>query len=242
MIHRVGLLLFPGFQLLDVAGPMAVFESALSEGSCPAYKTVLLSAPGGPTRSSGGVVLETTALAQSAPLDTALLCGGMGALQADIDRRIDDFLVAHHSTGKRTGSICTGAFILARAGLLQNKRVTTHWRFARELARRYPALAIDAERIWIRDGVLWTSAGVTAGIDLALALVAEDLGQDVAKQIAQELVVYHQRPGGQSQFSALLEIGQAGGRFARLLGWVRACGFRHEAGRHSDQLPATVPI
>jgi transcriptional regulator GlxA family with amidase domain len=117
--------------------------------------------------------------------------------------------------------VCTGAYLLAAAGLLDGRRATTHWRYAAELARQYPATRVEPDRIFVRDGNVWTSAGITAGIDLALALIAEDLGEAVAKRTAQRLVVYHRRPGGQSQFSALLELGRPDGRFGGLLGWTR---------------------
>ncbi|MES2057056.1 MAG: GlxA family transcriptional regulator [Pseudomonadota bacterium] len=220
MLHRVGLLLFPDYQLLDAAGPMAVFESAIIEGR-PVYEICLLSAAGGAIRSSGGAILETMRPEEAGIIDTALVCGGLGALNAAVEPSVADFLVKRARSGHRIGSICTGAFVLASLGLLQGKRVTTHWRFATELARRYPGLNVDADSIWVRDGSLWTSAGVSAGMDLALAFVTEDLGQDMARRIAQELVVYYRRPGGQSQFSTLLKVSHTDGRFASLLGWIR---------------------
>src|SRR5439155_20042994 len=122
---------------------------------------------------------------------------------------------------RRVISVCTGAFILAAAGLLDGRRATTHWRRAAELARVFPQIRVEPDRIFIRDGSVWTSAGITAGIDLALALVAEDLGEGVAKRAAQHLVVYHRRTGGQSQFSALLEADGVNGRFSQLLAWAR---------------------
>src|SRR5206468_19992 len=125
------------------------------------------------------------------------------------------------SRARRVTSVCTGAFLLAAAGLLDGRRATTHWRCAAGLARHYAAVRVEPDRIFVRDGNVWTSAGVTAGIDLALALVADDLGEAVAKRAAQQLVVYHRRPGGQSQFSALIEADAPDNRFAALLGWAR---------------------
>ena len=122
---------------------------------------------------------------------------------------------------RRTASVCSGAFVLAAAGLLDGRRATTHWARAEEFARAYPRVRVEPDRIFIRDGALWTSAGVTAGIDLALALVADDLGEPAAKRAAQQLVVYHRRPGGQSQFSALLEADRPGSRFSPVLAWAR---------------------
>jgi transcriptional regulator GlxA family with amidase domain len=125
------------------------------------------------------------------------------------------------ASARRIASVCTGAFLLAAAGLLDGRRVTTHWRRAAALARLYPGIRVEPDRIFVRDGNIWTSAGITAGIDLALALIADDLGEAAAKHTAQQLVVYHRRPGGQSQFSALLELEQPEGRFGALLGWAR---------------------
>jgi transcriptional regulator GlxA family with amidase domain len=122
---------------------------------------------------------------------------------------------------RRVASVCTGAFVLAAAGLLDGRRATTHWARAAEFARAYPRVNVEPDRIFIRDGDLWTSAGITAGIDLALALAADDLGEAAAKRAAQQLVVYHRRPGGQSQFSALLEADRPSGRFSPLLAWAR---------------------
>lgn len=118
--------------------------------------------------------------------------------------------------------MCSGAFALAAAGLLEGRRAATHWRRAEELARLFPRIAVEPDAIHVRDGEVWTSAGITAGIDLALALIAEDLGEAAAKRVAQEMVVYYRRPGGQSQFSALAELGGEATSFSRLLDWMRA--------------------
>lgn len=221
MTHRIALLLYPDFQLLDAAGPMAVFEAAFSTADGPLYAVTVCSADGGLVRSSGGAYLESSRFADAAAFDTIVLCGGVGAVGDFVDPRVIDFLVAHNRREGRVASICTGAFVLARAGLLDGRAATTHWRFAGDLGRRYPGVSVCSDRIWTRDGGIWTSAGVTAGIDLALAIVAEDHGEALAREIAQELVVYHRRPGGQSQFSALLDIASPAGRFASLLSWAR---------------------
>ncbi|RVA64192.1 helix-turn-helix domain-containing protein, partial [Mesorhizobium sp. M7A.F.Ca.CA.001.08.1.1] len=123
---------------------------------------------------------------------------------------------------RRTTSVCTGAYLLARAGLLDGRRATTHWASSHDFHRRYPKVRLDAERIFIRDGDIWTSAGISAGIDLALALVEDDLGAEVARRTAQQIVMHQRRPGGQSQFSAFVELGGRTGRFAALIEWVRA--------------------
>jgi len=125
------------------------------------------------------------------------------------------------AAARRAASVCTGAFLLAAAGLLDGRRATTHWRFAAELARRYPRLRVEPDHIFVRDGPVWSSAGITAGIDLAPALIGDDLGDDAAKRAARHLVVHHRRPGGQSQFSALLELDRSDGRFGALLARAR---------------------
>lgn len=220
--------LFGGFQLLDVAGPVAVFEAA-GDGAAgaagrpaPGYRIVLVSPDGGPVTSSAGVSMDTLPARGVGSVDTLLVPGGEGTRAPDLDDRLLDFLRRRASGCRRVASVCTGAFLLARAGLITGRRVTTHWRHAGALARRHPDLEVEPDRIWVRDGRVWSSAGVSAGIDLALALVADDCGREVARRAAREIVVYFQRPGGQSQFSALEDLADADGRFAPLLAWIRA--------------------
>ncbi len=223
---RIAIPLFPGFQLLDVAGPVAVFEAASHfarlAGVGAGYRLHLVSATGGGVASSSGAALDSAPFTAARGLDTLLVPGGEGTRGDDLDQRLMRFLRRRAPTCRRITSVCTGAFLLARAGLLDGCRVTTHWRHAAALARQYPALDVVPDHIWVRDGRLWSSAGVSAGIDLALALTAEDFGRDVAREAAREVVVYYQRPGGQSQFSSLEALGDADGRFARLLDWMRA--------------------
>lgn len=214
----VGLFLFPDFQILDVVGPLTSFEVA--ERFVPgAYTTVLLSAEGGAVRSSAGVPLDTLAIDQAPLLDTLIVSGGDGTRTAMHHAATADWFRA--ATARRLCSVCSGAFLLAAAGLLDGRRATTHWRRAEQLARLFPKVVVEPDRIHIRDGHVWTSAGITAGIDLALALVAEDLGEDTARRVAQEMVVYYRRPGGQSQFSALANLGGQQTPFAPLLEWIR---------------------
>jgi transcriptional regulator GlxA family with amidase domain len=170
--------------------------------------------------SSSGVQLIAEPLIAD-PLDTLIVAGGWGAREASAGAETLAYVRAAAGRARRVASVCSGAFILAAAGLLDGRRATTHWGRATEFARAYPHVRVEPDRIFIRDGAVWTSAGVTAGIDLALALVAEDLGEAVAKRAAQQLVVYHRRPGGQSQFSALLEADRPGSRFSTLLAWAR---------------------
>ena len=221
MARTIGILIFPDFQLLDAAGPVAAFELASRGAEPPPYRLRLLAREGGPVASSSGVALVAESLDRAGTLDTLIVAGGRGAREAEPDAEIPAWLRAVAPATRRMTSVCTGAFLLAAAGLLDGRRATTHWQRAALLARRYPQIRVEPDRIFVRDGNIWTSAGITAGIDLALALIAEDLGETAAKRAAQLLVVYHRRPGGQSQFSTLLELGRPDGRFGGLLAWAR---------------------
>jgi transcriptional regulator GlxA family with amidase domain len=221
MIHTVAVVVFPEFQLLDAAGPISAFDLAGREAPPSPYRIRVLAADPGPVASSSGVMLVAEPLGTPAGIDTLLVAGGLGAHEAEPHQVLLPWLREAASAARRVASVCTGAYLLAAAGLLDGRRATTHWRYAAALARRYPAIRVEPDRIFVRDGNVWTSAGITAGIDLALALIAEDLGEAVAKRTAQRLVVYHRRPGGQSQFSALLRLDAPGGRFGPLLGWAR---------------------
>ena len=219
-MRTLGVLIFPDFQLLDAAGPIAAFEIAGRYGP-GAYDLRVLSRDGGPVASSSGATLDSVAFAGAGRLDTLLVSGGEGTRGPSICETTIAFVQAAAKSARRTASVCSGAYVLAEAGLLDGKRATTHWNRTADFARRYPKVKLEPDRIYVRDGAVWTSAGITAGIDLALALIAEDLGEDVARKTAQQLVVYHRRPGGQSQFSALLEMGGRSGRFAELMDWMR---------------------
>jgi transcriptional regulator GlxA family with amidase domain len=220
MPRTIGLLIFPRFQLLDAAGPIAVFEAAGREAPRPAYRLkVMAPAPGSVASSSGVQMMAEPLIAQA--FDTLIVAGGWGTREASVCAETLAYVRAVARRARRTASVCSGAFVLAAAGLLDGRRATTHWARAAEFARAYPRVRVEPDRIFIRDGNVWTSAGISAGIDLALALVAEDLGEAVAKRAAQQLVVYHRRPGGQSQFSALLESDRPDSRFSPLLAWAR---------------------
>ncbi len=220
MPRTVAVLIFPEFQLLDAAGPITVFEAAGRDAAPPAYRLRVMAGAAGPVVSSCGVPLVAEPLIDGA-LDTLIVAGGWGTRNTSACAQTLDYVRAAAARARRTASVCSGAFILAAAGLLDGRRATTHWARAAEFARSYPQVRVEPDRIFIRDGTTWTSAGITAGIDLALALVAEDLGEAVAKRAAQQLVVYHRRPGGQSQFSALLEADRPDSRFSSLLAWAR---------------------
>jgi len=220
MPRTIGILIFPNFQLLDAAGPIAAFEEASRETTSPAYRLRVIARTAGAVASSSGAELTAAALSDE-PLDTLIVVGGWGTREASTCTETLFYVRAAAGRVRRTASVCSGAFILAAAGLLDGRRATTHWSRAAEFARAYPRVRVEPDRIFIRDGALWTSAGITAGIDLALALIAEDLGEAIAKRAAQQLVVYYRRPGGQSQFSALLEADRPGSRFSPLLAWAR---------------------
>ncbi|UQA91806.1 GlxA family transcriptional regulator [Streptomyces halobius] len=193
--------LFDGLQSLDVTGPVEVFAGA-DNGLPRAYRIRTASLEGGPVRTSSGLTLAPDlALADAAP-HTLLVPGGNGT--RDPDPRLIDWLRTNAPSARRKVSVCSGALLLAEAGLLDGRRATTHWMLCDAFAERYPAVHVDPEPIYVRDGDLATSAGVTAGIDLALALVEEDLGRDLALSIARHLVVFLRRPGNQTQFSAQL--------------------------------------
>lgn len=218
MPRHVAVVVHPGFQLLDAAGPTTVFE--IAERYRPhSYELTLLAPGGGDVESSSGLKLLTKPL-EDGPFDTVIVSGG------EITRSVEaiDEIVAwlRRAPARRTTSVCTGAYLLAKAGLLEGRRATTHWASGDDFRRRYPKVRLDAERIFIRDGNIWTSAGISAGIDLALALVEDDLGAEVARRTAQQIVVHQRRPGGQSQFSTFVELGGRTGRFATLIEWVRA--------------------
>ena len=211
---------FPEFELLDLSGPLAVFTAAAALHGTP-YAVRVVSASGGGVGSTGGVSVVTTELSDDVASDTLVVVGGPTAHCPDRHADTVALLKQHIHGLQRVASVCTGAFLLARTGLLDGRRATTHWRYARVLQGRFPRIQVDADRIFLKDGYVWTSAGVTAGIDLALALVEEDCGVEMARAVARDLVVYHRRPGGQSQFSAMLELEPTSGRVKAALSFAR---------------------
>ena len=195
MPRSVGVLIYPGFELLDAAGPISAFGNA-NMFAPGAYSISVLALKPGPVASDLGAALHAVALPK-APLDTLIVSGGTDwRVTAHCIQTMDWFKTAARGT-RRVASVCTGTFVLAEAGLLDGHRATTHWGYCAEFARRYPQVRVEPDRIFTHRGKIWTSAGVTAGIDLALALIGEDLGEDIARRTAQELVVYHRRPAGQ---------------------------------------------
>jgi transcriptional regulator GlxA family with amidase domain len=213
-------LVFPDFQLLDAAGPISVFEIASRlAGAAPSIRTI--AATPGPVRSSAGVELLARGFRPSAAISTLIVAGGSGVNAAAKCDKTLGFLRAMAKRGVRIASVCSGAFILAEAGLLDGRRATTHWQRTRQFLSQYPKVKLEPDQIFVRDGDIWSSAGISAGIDLALAMVADDFGDEIAKKAARQLVLYHRRSGGQSQFSSLLELKAPSGRFGPLLAWAR---------------------
>jgi len=215
--RRIAVLAYPGVELLDVVGPLEVFAAASAlrgkAGAPPAYAVEILAAQAGPVRASSGLaVLADRGLDRAGDgIDTLLVAGGAGIEAAVAEPRLVDWLKATAPRVRRLGSVCTGALLLAEAGLLDGRRAATHWNWCERLRRRYPAVRVEPDPIFVQDGPVWTSAGVTAGMDLALALVEADHGRELALATARDLVMFLKRPGGQSQFSAAL-AGQAAER------------------------------
>jgi transcriptional regulator GlxA family with amidase domain len=208
MARRVVLVVFPDLQLLDLAGPLEVFAMAdrFSDSEVSEYATEVVSPDGGVIRASNGLEIGANRAvgACRGPIDTLVVVGGRGVAQAIVDERLVAWIRSAAQRSRRVTSVCSGAFLLARAGLLDGRSATTHWATCARLAQLFPEVTVDPDPIFIRDGNVWTSAGVTAGMDLALALVEHDLGADRAREIARYLVLFVQRSGGQSQFSAQL--------------------------------------
>jgi transcriptional regulator GlxA family with amidase domain len=223
--RHVEIVAFAQVQLLDVTGPLQVFASAnqfvAAAGMPPPYRPLLVAAASPVVSSSGLALLAAPLPRASAPVDTLLVAGGdRAAGQAMRDAALLRWLGAHAPRARRYGSVCSGAFVLGAAGLLDGKRVATHWQVCDQLARSFPRARVEPDPIFVRDGALWTSAGVTSGIDMALAMVEDDLGHAVAIAVARDLVVFLKRPGSQAQFSATLATQHHGGGFERLHAWM----------------------
>jgi transcriptional regulator GlxA family with amidase domain len=234
----VGFLVFPEFNILDLSGPLAVFDVPRRTRRPVPYALKVLSERGGPVTSSCGLTVDTRPAAR-ARLDTLVIVGGSGVMAAMDSRPLIEFIRRTARRARRVSSVCTGAFLLAEAQLLDGRRATTHWQDAGRLKRMYPRVRVESDQIFVSDGRIWTSGGVTAGIDLALALVEEDLGLEMAQATARELVVYHRRAGGQSQFSTLLELEPPSDRIRRALQFARE--HLHE-GLPVERLAAAVQI
>ena len=221
MPRHIAFLVFPRFQILDATGPIAAFEIA-DRHRPGTYALHTVAAIPGPVASSSGACLQASSYGRAGAVDTLIVSGGEGTSQAVLCLKTRRFVLGCAKRARRVASVCSGTYILAAAGLLDGRRATTHWSRTADFSRRHPEVRLEADRIFVQDGKFWSSGGITAGIDLALALIGQDLGEDIARRTAQQLVVYHRRPGGQSQFSPLLAMGRVDGRFGELLDHVRA--------------------
>lgn len=227
MPHTLAILVFDGVQILDVSGPASVFGAANDCCGRTFYDVHIVSARGGTVSSSCAVQLATRALRTLPPedVDILLVAGGDEHVLRRLagDRVVADWVGKAGASAKRYGSICTGVFLLAELGMVDGRRVATHWSACRELETDFPAVDVDADSLYVEDGGLWTSAGVTTGIDMCLAMVERDLGSKVANRIAARLVLYARRPGYQSQFSPVLKAqAKAGAPFGKLIDWMAA--------------------
>jgi transcriptional regulator GlxA family with amidase domain len=217
-MKRVGFIVSPNFQMMSLAA-IPVFEFANRVMGEPLYDFEILSETGGLIRSSFGVSIDTQAFAD--PEFDTLIVGGGTEIEPSSPRLLS-FLRSAHAASRRVASICAGAFVLADAGLLEGRRATTHWFNVREFENRYPNVRMEGDRIFVIDGPIWTSAGMSSGIDLALALVESDVGEEATKLIAKLLVVYHRRLGGQMQFSAMLDLQPKTDRIQTVLVFARS--------------------
>ncbi|MFQ6347735.1 GlxA family transcriptional regulator [Pseudomonas sp. R11F] len=225
MPRIIHVLAFENAQVLDVTGPLQVFAStndlARQRGLPLPYAVSVIAAQAAPVVTSAGLALVAEPLPPAdTPVDTLVIAGGWGVYGAAEDPVLVDWVREKARHTRRMASVCTGAFLLAASGVLDGRRVATHWTRCEELARKFPALTVESNPIFIQQGSVWTSAGVTAGIDLCLALVEEDLGRAVAMEVARHLVVFLKRPGGQSQFSVALSLQRGDSRFAELHAWI----------------------
>ena len=215
---RIGFVVFDGFQSMSFAA-LSVFEYANFMMEKAIYEMRYISENGGLVRSSTGMVIESEPFGQKV-FDTVIVGGGTSILES-VPVGLLAFINKAQKKSRRVASICTGTFILAEAGLLDGRRATTHWLHARDLQARYPKVKMEEDRIFIIDGNVWSSAGMTAGIDLALAMAEEDLGPEITRSIAKKLVIYHRRAGGQSQHSALLELEPKSDRIQTALDYAK---------------------
>jgi transcriptional regulator GlxA family with amidase domain len=219
MARHVVFFVYPGFVLLDLSGPLEAF--ALAEELVPgSYRLSIMSIEGGMVASSTPLKVETE-LARARGIDTFVVVGDFGLSKRAVPAESVAFIRAASGTARRTASVCMGAFLLAACGLLDGRRATTHWRYANALQGLYPTIRVNGDRIFLHDEGVWTSAGMTAGIDMVLALIEEDLGKDIARAVARMLVVYFRRPGGQMQHSSLLELDPQSDRIRAALAFVR---------------------
>lgn len=232
MTRRVVFIVYPGFQLLGLSGPVCAFQIAKEDGARRAYEIEIVSAEGGEVACSAGLKVATTKASPPMPIDTLIVVGGNAIWNDPTMDEVSSIIVGMCKSARRIASICTGAFALARVGLLDGRQATTHWRHVSRFQDEFRAVNVVSDRIFTRDGNVWTSAGISAGLDLALALIEEDLGTANMRVLARELVVRQRQVGGQPQFSSTLELEATSDRIQRVLTYAQ---------RHLEQ-PLTVNI
>lgn len=217
--RHIAFFTYPGFVLLDLSGPLEALAAAadIAPGS---YRLSVMSLDGGEIESSTRLKVMTQTASADA-IDTFVVVGDFGLASRTASPDTIDFIRAASAGARRTASVCMGAFLLAASGLLDGRRATTHWRFAPKLQTLYPAIRVDGDRIFLSEAGVWTSAGMTAGIDMTLALIEEDLGREISRAVARMLVVYYRRPGGQLQHSSLLDLDPGSDRIRRVLSFAR---------------------
>ncbi|HTE39877.1 MAG TPA: GlxA family transcriptional regulator [Steroidobacteraceae bacterium] len=223
---RIGFLIFPGVTALDVVGPMDAFAAAINttQSARSYYESIVIGTHRSSVRSESGLRLSPDCTLASAPdLDTVIVPGGAGLREAAVNSAVTAWLQTRARRIRRIASVCTGIYGLAPTGLIDGRRVTTHWAFADAVARQFPKLKMDSDAIYLRDGKFYTTAGMTAGIDMSLAMIQDDCGATVSLAVARELVVYLKRPGGQEQYSQPLRFQSANAdRFGDLVAWIDA--------------------
>jgi transcriptional regulator GlxA family with amidase domain len=217
--RHVAFFIYPRFTLMDLSGPLDAFATA-RELAPDSYRFTVMSLEGGEIESGAGVrVMSEVAVPEG--IDTFFIVGDVGCADREVPRETVEFIRAAAARARRTASVCMGAFMLAASGLLNGRRATTHWRFVGKLQNMYPAVHVEGDRIYLNERGVWTSAGMTAGIDMTLALIEEDLGRTLSRSVARMLVVYYQRPGGQLQHSSLLDLDPSSDRIRAALTYAR---------------------
>ncbi|MGH6620022.1 MAG: GlxA family transcriptional regulator [Alphaproteobacteria bacterium] len=217
--RHIAFFTYPGFVLLDLTGPLEAFAAA-ADIAPGGYRLSVMSLEGGEVESSARLKVMTQ-MAMADGIDTFVVVGDFGLASRTVSDETIGYIRAASAGARRTASVCMGAFLLAASGLLDGRRATTHWRFATKLQAMYPAIRVDGDRIFLSEAGVWTSAGMTAGIDMALALIEEDLGREISRAVARMLVVYYRRPGGQLQHSSLLDLDPGSDRIRHVLSFAR---------------------
>ena len=224
--RKIGVIAYPDVQALDIVGPADAFASALlreNGGLVHAYEVLLIGLSHKPVISESGIIFRPTFCIRNSPvLDTLIIPGGRSLrMDAKIQASVMEFVRSQARKTRRIAAVCTGAYAIAPTGLLDGRKVTTHWRFADDLAARFPKLNVQANSLYLKDGPFYSSAGITAGIDLSLALIEEDFGPHIALEVARDLVVYLKRSGGQEQYSAPLQFqSKSEDRLANVAAWI----------------------